>query len=479
MGSTMADKPHALCLPFPGQGHINPMMKLAMLLHSRGFHITFVNTHFTHERIAESCGPSALTGLHDFRLETISDGLPQDHGRILKLPELCEAALKNFPAPLKQLIVEINESGDVPPVSCIVSSGFLNFTQEIADEVGVPRVALWTTSACGYWGYFHVPDLIQKGYTPLKDEKCLSNGYLNTRLDWVPEMPDICLKDMPSFIRTTDPNEYMLHFTKDEAQKAFKSSALILNTFDEFETEILDAMKAKLPCPIYTMGPLLTFASHACKDQVNQIPTNLWKEDSYCLEWLDNKEIGSVIYVNFGSIAVLTTHQLNEFAWGLAKSQKPFIWIIRKDLVMGESAILSQEFTNEIKERGLITGWCNQAQVLSHPSVGGFLTHAGWNSTLESICNGVPMICWPFFAEQPMNCRYACSKWGIGMEISSGLKREEVEGLVRELMEGEKGRELRSRVKIWKETSKAAIKFGGSSYCNLDRLIKEVLMKQQ
>ncbi|ERN14731.1 hypothetical protein AMTR_s00038p00233280 [Amborella trichopoda] len=284
---------------------------------------------------------------------------------------------------------------------------------------------------------------------------------------------------MPSFIRTTDPNEYMLHFTKDETQKAFKSSALILNTFDEFETEILDAMKAKLPCPIYTMSPLLTFASHACKDQVNQIPTNLWKEDSYCLEWLDNKEIGSVIYVNFGSIAVLTTHQLNEFAWGLAKSQKPFIWIIRKDLVMGESAILSQEFTNEIKERGLITGWCNQAQVLSHPSVGGFLTHAGWNSTLESICNGVPMICWPFFAEQPMNCRYACSKWGIGMEISSGLKREEVEGLVRELMEGEKGRELRSRVKIWKETSKAAIKFGGSSYCNLDRLIKEVLMKQQ
>jgi UDP:flavonoid glycosyltransferase YjiC (YdhE family) len=113
--------------------------------------------------------------------------------------------------------------------------------------------------------------------------------------------------------------------------------------------------------------------------------------------------------------------------------------------------------------------------VLSHPSVGLFLTHCGWNSTLESICAGVPMLCWPFFAEQPTNCRYVCDKWGIGMEIDNDVRREEVARLVREAMDGERGKTMRVKSMVWKEKARQAVDEGGSSSKNLDRLVEFLL----
>uniref|UniRef100_A0A6N2JZ15 anthocyanidin 3-O-glucosyltransferase n=1 Tax=Salix viminalis TaxID=40686 RepID=A0A6N2JZ15_SALVM len=159
------------------------------------------------------------------------------------------------------------------------------------------------------------------------------------------------------------------------------------------------------------------------------------------------------MYVNFGSITTVTKEQLVEFGMGLAESCHPFLWIIRPDMVAGDSAILPPEYTEETKERSFICSWCPQEEVLNHPSIGGFLTHSGWGSTMESISSGVPMLCWPFFGDQQTNCRYTCSEWGIGMEIDSTVKRENVRKLVTELMEGEKavwGQEdnFRTRTKI-------------------------------
>lgn len=479
MGSiSEMEKPHAVCIPYPAQGHINPMLKLAKILHHRGFHITFVNSEFNHKRLLKSRGPDALNGLPSFRFETIPDGLPPtDVDATQDIPSLCESTRKNCLAPFRELLHKLNDpSSTVPPVTCIVSDGVMSFTLDAAEELGVPEVLFWTTSAYGFLAYLHFHQLIDKGFTPFKDESYLTNGYLDTVIDWIPGMKDIRLRDIPSFVRTTNPDCIMLDFILSETERAKRGSAIILNTYDELEREALDALTSLLS-PVYFIGSLQLQLNQISENELMQIGSNLWKEDAECIDWLNSKEPNSVVYVNFGSITVMTPNQMVEFAWGLANSKQTFLWIIRPDLVAGDSAILPPEFLEETKERSLLASWCPQEQVLKHPAIGGFLTHSGWNSTLESICGGVPMVCWPFFAEQQTNCRYCCTEWGIGMEIDNDVKRDEVQGQVRELMVGDKGKEMRKKAMEWKNKVEAATTSpAGSSYMNLDKLINNELL---
>ncbi|XVF39538.1 hypothetical protein PTKIN_Ptkin01aG0042300 [Pterospermum kingtungense] len=488
MGSLeFTNKPHAVCIPFPAQGHINPMLKVAKLLHHRGFHITFVNTEFNHKRLLKSRGPDALDGLPSFRFETIPDGLPPptNADATQDIISLCEATSRTCLPHFKKLVHKLNDSssGDIinPPVSCIVSDGAMSFTLDVAEELGVPEVLFWTTSACGYLGYCYLRQLKEKGYIPLQDESDLTNGYLDTVIDWIPAMKGIRLKDLPSFLRTTDPDFFMLNFIFRELERTRKASAIILNTFEDLEHEVLRALSSVLLPPIYSIGPLHIPLNHQVHDNDSkQLGSNLWKEEPECLQWLDSKDPNSVVYVNFGSITVMTPDQLTEFAWGLANSNQTFLWVIRPDLVDRDSAIVPPEFVTETKDRGLLASWCPQEQVLSHPSVGGFLTHSGWNSTIESISSGVPMICWPFFAEQQTNCWFACNEWGISMEINSDVKRDEVGRLVRELMVGEKGKEIKKKALEWKRMAEeATTSSDGSSSKNLDQLINHVLLSSR
>ncbi|KAJ9670126.1 hypothetical protein PVL29_026589 [Vitis rotundifolia] len=469
-------KPHAVCVPFPAQGHVNPMMQVAKLLHSRGFYITFVNTEFNHRRLVRSKGQEDwVKGFDDFRFETIPDGLPpSDRDATQDPPMLCYSIPKHCPAPFQHLLGKLNSLPEVPPVTCIVSDGVMSFAMKAAEELGIPVVQFWTASACGFMGYLHYSQLIQRGIVPFKDETFISDATLDTPIDWIPGMPDIRLKDIPSFIRTTDPNDTMLNYLRDEAQNCLKASAIIINTFDAFEHQVLEAIVSKFPS-IYTIGPLSLLTSVAPKSQLTSFRPSLWVDDTTCLEWLDQREPNSVIYVNYGSVTVMSDQHLKEFAWGLANSQYSFLWIVRPDVVMGDSAVLPKEFREETKDRGLLASWCPQEQVLSHPSVAVFLTHSGWNSTLETICVGVPVICWPFFAEQQTNCRYACTEWGIGMEVNHDVKRHDIEALVKEMMEGEKGKQMKKTAMEWKKKAEEATGVGGSSYNNFDRLIKEVL----
>ena len=298
---------------------------------------------------------------------------------------------------------------------------------------------------------------------------------METTIDWIPGIKEIRLKDLPSFIRTTNPDEFMLDFIQWECGRTRRASAIILNTFDALEHDVLEAFSSILP-PVYSIGPLNLLVKHVDDKDLNAIGSNLWKEESECVEWLDTIEPNSVVYVNFGSIAVMTSEQLIEFAWGLANSNKTFLWVIRPDLVAGENALLPSEFVKQTEKRGLLSSWCSQEQVLTHPAIGGFLTHSGWNSTLESVCGGVPMICWPFFAEQQTNCWFCCKEWGIGLEIED-VERDKIESLVRELMDGEKGKEMKEKALQWKELAKSAA-FGpvGSSFANLDNMVRDVLL---
>ncbi|KAJ7965730.1 Glycosyltransferase [Quillaja saponaria] len=475
-------KPHAVCIPYPAQGHINPMLKLAKLLYSKGFYITFVNTEYNHKRLLKSRGPNSLDGLPSFHFETIPDGLPETDVDVTQdVPSLCDSTTKTCLLPFKNLLSKLNDdasksSDDVPPVTCIVSDGVMSFTVDAARELGIPEVLFWTTSACGFACYVQYRRLLDTGITPLQDSSYVTNGYLENVIDWIPGIKNIRLRDIPSFIRTTDPDDIMLRFVPNECERAQKASAIILNTFDSLEHDVLEAFSSILP-PVYSIGPLNLLTNQVTDKDLKSIGSNLWKEEPECLVWLDSKAPNSVVYVNFGSITVMTNEQLIEFAWGLANSKQEFLWVIRPDLVAGDTAVLPPEFVAETKNRGLLANWCPQEQVLSHPSIGGFLTHSGWNSTIESVSGGVPMICWPFFAEQQTNCRFSCTEWGMGMEIEGDVKRDGVESLVRELMEGDKGKEMKKKAVEWKKLAvEATTGPHGSSYVNLDNLVHQVLL---
>ncbi|KAK9285398.1 hypothetical protein L1049_024590 [Liquidambar formosana] len=253
-------------------------------------------------------------------------------------------------------------------------------------------------------------------------------------------MPNIRLKDIPNYVGFIDPDN------------------IINLTFDAFGQKVLKAIRSKFT-NIYTAGPLTLLQRHIPNGQSKSLKLSLWKEDTKCLDWLHKREPNSVVYVYYGSVTVITDQHLIEFAWGLANSKHPFLWIVRLDIVMGDSAILPQEFFEETKDRGLLASWCPQDQ----------------NSILESICGGVPVICWPFFTEQHTNCRYACTVWGIGMEVNHDVKRDEIENLVREMMEGEKGKQMKKSAREWKREAEEATNVRGSSYNNFERFIKEAL----
>ncbi|PNX75229.1 cytokinin-O-glucosyltransferase [Trifolium pratense] len=487
--SNFAEKkrqPHAVLTPYPLQGHINPMLKFAKLLHLRGFHITFVITEYNHKRLLKSRGPKAFDGFTDFSFETIPDGLTQKEGDgdgddvKQDLTSLRESVRKNFIYPFRELLAKLHksaQSGLIPRVTCLVSDSFMSFTIQVAEELELPIALLIPYSACTFMSILQFRRLIERGLIPLKDESYLTNGYLDTKIDWIPGLRNFRLKDLPDFIRTTDPNSSVLEFIIEMVDRFYRASAIVFNTSYELESSVMNALHSMFPS-LYTIGPFTSFLNQTPQNQLASLETNLWKEDTKCLEWLESKEPGSVVYVNFGSITIMSSEKLLEFFWGLVNSKKPFLWIIRSDLVIGGSMDFLSEFMNEISDRGLIVGWCPQEKVLNHPSIGGFLTHCGWNSTIESICAGVPMLCWPFFADQPTNCRYICNELEIGIEIDTNVKREGVQKLINELMVGEKGKKMKQKAMELKKKTEEDTKPDGCSYINLDKVIKEVLLKQ-
>lgn len=223
----------------------------------------------------------------------------------------------------------------------------------------------------------------------------------------------------------------------EETLAMTQASAIILNTFEQLEPSIITKLATIFP-KVYSIGPIHTLCKTMITTNSNSSPHKdgrLRKEDRSCITWLDHQKAKSVLYVSFGTVVNLSYEQLMEFWHGLVNSLKPFLWVIQKELIIQKNVPIELEIGT--KERGFLVNWAPQEEVLANPAVGGFLTHCGWNSTLESIAEGVPMLCWPSIADQTVNSRCVSEQWKIGLNMNGSCDRFVVENMVRDIMENE------------------------------------------
>ncbi|KAK9282656.1 hypothetical protein L1049_010875 [Liquidambar formosana] len=471
--------PHVLILPIPVQSHVNTMLKLAELLSLAGLHITFLNSDNIHHRLLQYTDIQARFARYPgFLFETISDGLPADHPRAGQRVFEMFDSMKAITKPLfEEMLISGRLSSDTrPPVTCVIADGLLSFAIDVAKEIGVMGIAFRLVSACCFWTCFCIPKLIETGEVPFKEND------MDRLIMCVPGMEGFLRhRDLPDFCRVDDLADSKFQLFKTETHKTPRADALILNTFEQLEAPILSHIRSHCP-KLYTIGPVhahlktrLAAETTTSSSSLSSKSNSLWEEDRSCMTWLDAQPLKSVIYVSFGSLAILTRDELMEFWYGLVNSKKLFLWVIRPDLVAGKDGEpqIPVELSEGTKERGHVVGWAPQEEVLAHPAVGGFLTHSGWNSTLESIVAGVPMICWPYLADQQVNSRFVSEIWKVGLDMKDTCDRATVEKMVNDLMEVRQD-EFNRSADMMAKIARRSVSEGGSSYCYLDRLIEDI-----
>lgn len=458
--------PHVLIFPLPFQGHINSMLKLAELLSLAGITITFLNTPHSHHQLTHHS--DVLSRFPAFRFCTITDGLPPDHPRTIEFFAQIIASFDTVTKPIfKHWLISGHFGSDL---TCVVLDAFFKNLVDAEDaEIKHPIFGFRTVSACSVWAYLCVPQLIEDGQLPIRGEEDMDRMITN-----VPGMENLLrCRDLPGFCRVADTNDPVLQFILKQTQRSYQFQALILNSFQDLEGPILSNIRTLCP-NLYAIGPLHSLLKTKLSHETESL-NNLWEVDRSCLAWLDNQPPGSVIYVSFGSITVMGNQSLMEFWHGLVNSGRNFLWVIRPDLVKGknEEIEIPAELEEGTKQRGYMVGWAPQEKVLSHEAVGGFLTHSGWNSTLESIVAGKPMVCWSYTADQQVNSRFVSNVWKLGVDMKDFCDRESVAKMVNDVMVNRKEEFMRSATEM-ANLARRSVSPGGSSYADFDRLVNEI-----
>ncbi|KAI9111369.1 hypothetical protein K1719_017059 [Acacia pycnantha] len=443
---------HVVVVPYPGQGHINPLLQFAKRLASKGVKATVATTKYTVNSIV---APNVT-------VEPISDGFDEAGFAQAKNVDLFLKSFRSNGSKTLSRLMEKFEHSDFP-VTCVVYDSFLPWALEVAKRYGVYGAAFFTNSAavCSMFCRIHYGSL----RLPVKMEDLPLS---------IPGLPPLNCSDLPSFIRLPESYPAYLAMKLSQFSNVEKADWMFANTFEELESEVVKELYEMFPAKL--IGPMVPSGYLDGRISGDKAyGANLWKPLSeQCIKWLESKPPRSVVYISFGSMVSLTQEQTQELAQGLEETGKHFVWILRES----EHTKLPKGFKDSVKEKGLIITWCNQLELLAHEAVGCFVTHCGWNSTLEGLSLGVPMVGVPQWADQLTDAKFVEDVWKVGVRAKEDeqgtVRKQEIIKCVKMVMEGETSEEIRENVAKWKDLAGEAVGEGGSSDKNIDEFVSSL-----
>ncbi|KAL3635088.1 hypothetical protein CASFOL_022142 [Castilleja foliolosa] len=469
MNST--NKHNIALLPPPAfLGHLIPFIELAKKLVSQhNVTVTLIipndnNNNKSSKPLLQNI-PTSITPV--FLPPVSTDDLPENTNPEMLLPI---RVIRSLPFLRKTL------SSLQTPASALILDLFAPYAIDVAKEFNIPVYIFYVVAA---------NELSLSMDLPKLDETCTTEYRDMPEPIKLPGGIVLGAEDLPDSM--VEKNSEVHKWMVDLCKKYLLADGIIVNSFLELEFEAFKDLEQRDMPPVYQVGPLIRTGPEGESDQEPEIQ-----------KWLNDQTAKSVIYVSFGSGGTLSMEQFTELALGLEMSGHRFLWVVRAPQENASEAYLNtsenilnldplhflpQGFLERTKNRGLVVAsWAPQIQILGHGSTGGFLTHCGWNSILESAVFGVPMIAWPLCFEHKMNAVFLRDGLKGAIRVKGNengvVERGEVCGVVKELMEGEEGKMIRERMMDVKIAAEKALSKEGSSSKALAHVVQEWIRKK-
>ncbi|KAL9232087.1 hypothetical protein vseg_007232 [Gypsophila vaccaria] len=394
---TVQQKKIILMVPYPAQGHVTPMLKLATKLSTVGYRPLIILPEFLHRSIFSKVNSTTKGDLIKF--VSIPDGLdeakPRDFFAI-------ETAMEDrMPAHLGRLISDVDGDGGI---ACMVVDVLASWAINVGKECGVMVVGFWPAMLATYCLVSSIPHLLRTG---IVSDSGLPKfqGHVS-----YPYQPPLKSEHLPWLIGTQATKVARFKFWARTMGRSKSLGSILVNSFpNELQTNLNSTKWAQNPNhrpTIYQIGPLLG------DGLFETLP--FWEEDESCLDWLDQKKPNSVVYISFGSwVSPISEAKVRNLALSLEQLRRPFIWVLGPGWRDG----LPNGYMDRVGKFGKLVAWAPQMDVLQHKSVGCYLTHCGWNSTLEAIQCKKTMLCYPVAGDQFLNCEYIVNVWKIGVRM--------------------------------------------------------------
>uniref|UniRef100_A0ACD5TEP0 Uncharacterized protein n=1 Tax=Avena sativa TaxID=4498 RepID=A0ACD5TEP0_AVESA len=458
-----------------GVGHLIPMVELAKLFVRRGISVVIaVPTPPASAADFFSASSSAVTSIVAANPSIAFHNLPPpdypspDPDPFLQMLDLLRLTVPSLLAFLRSL----------PSVAALVLDLFCIDALDAAAESGVPAYIYYTSSAGDLAAFLHLPHHFATTEGDIKD--------MGKALLRFPGVPPIPASDMPHTVldranRTC--NTRIAHYGRIP-----EARGVLVNTYEWLEARAVSALREGVCVPdrptppVHCIGPLIVKGAAAEGERHS------------CLSWLDAQPERSVVFICFGSLGAVSAAQLKAIAHGLEKSGHRFLWVVRSPPIDPAKfflprpepdlhALLPEGFTERTRGRGIVLKmWAPQVEVLRHAATGAFMTHCGWNSVLEAASAGVPMLCWPQYAEQRLNKVFVVDEMKAGVVVEGYdeelVTAEEVEKKVRLVLESEEGEKLRERLALAKLKAAEALADSGPSQAAFDEFLKDLKLSK-